>query len=197
MSDLATAESCGEEISGWWHSRTMTKVLLGGGMAAAGIYALGNVISGLLYDGYSFRDQAISELSAFGSPVRPLMVTVILISNMLVVGLAVGLWRSTDRKSLRGAAALLLAAGLAGLPNHTVWAMSSRWMEGGLNDTMHQITSSVWVVLVFVGAPSPTEDGSGSTRSSQWWRLWGSEQLQGSPSWASRRTTRRGRAVLN
>jgi hypothetical protein len=149
MNDLATAESCGEVMSGWWHSQAAKKVLLNGGIAAAGLYALGNLTSGLLYDGYSFRDQAISELSAFGSPVRPLMVTVILITNLLVVGLAVGVWLSADRKSLRGSAALLLAAGLAGLPNHTVWAMNSRWMDGGFNDTMHQITSSVWVLLVF------------------------------------------------
>jgi hypothetical protein len=39
----------------------MTKrVLLIAGIVAVGLYAVGDV-SGLLYDGYSFRDRAISD----------------------------------------------------------------------------------------------------------------------------------------
>jgi Protein of unknown function (DUF998) len=53
----------------------LNKVLLMAGIAAVGLYVMGDLLAGLLYDGYSFTDQAISELSAFGSPVRPLMVT--------------------------------------------------------------------------------------------------------------------------
>jgi hypothetical protein len=37
---------------------------------------------------------------------------------------------------------LLIAGGVVGFPNHTVWAMSSRGMEGGFNDTMHIILSA-------------------------------------------------------
>jgi hypothetical protein len=46
-----------------------------------------------LYDGYSYKDQWISELSAFGSPVRPLMVTAILIHGLLLLAFGVGVWR--------------------------------------------------------------------------------------------------------
>ena len=55
------------------------------GIAAVGVYVIGDLLSALLYNGYSYLDQAISELSAFGSPVRPLMVTVILIHGLLVL----------------------------------------------------------------------------------------------------------------
>lgn len=150
MSDLATADSRHGQKAAWWTTRAGKTLLLAGGILAAVLYAVGNLIAGLLYDGYSFRDQAISELSAYGSPVRPLMVVVIIVSNLLVMGLAVGILMSMDRRSLRGAAKLLLAAGVVGIPNHTIWAMSSRSMEVGFNDTMHQILSSAWVVLVFV-----------------------------------------------
>ena len=34
------------------------------GVVAAGVYVAGDVVSGLLYPGYSFRDQWISELTA-------------------------------------------------------------------------------------------------------------------------------------
>lgn len=147
MAHIATADSCEEAISGWWRV-TATKALLAGVILSATLYALGDLIAGLLYDGYSFRDQAISELTAFGSPVRPLMLTVMLVHGLPLLAFAVVLWRRADRKSLRWAGALLIAAWVVGLPNHTGWAMSSRWMEPAINDTMHQIGSMVWVLIV-------------------------------------------------
>jgi hypothetical membrane protein len=125
------------------------KVLLMAGIAAVVVYAIGDLLSGLLYDGYSYRDQAISELSAFGSPVRPLMVTVILIHGVLVIAFGIGVLRASGRRSLSWVGGLLIAGGVVGFPNHTVWAMSSRGMEGGFNDTMHIILSAaVFSVLV-------------------------------------------------
>jgi hypothetical protein len=43
---------------------------------------------------------------------------------------------------------LLIASGFVGFPTHTVWAMSSRGMETGFNDTMHASLSAVFSVLV-------------------------------------------------
>jgi hypothetical membrane protein len=149
MNELATADSCGDVMARAWRSRTATKALLVAGIVAVGAYALGDLLSGLLYDGYSFRDQWISELPAFGSPVRPLMVTVILVHSLLLVAFGVGVWRSADRRSLRWVGLLLIAAGLVGFPNHTVFAMSSRGMEGGFNDTMHFALSMAFNPIVF------------------------------------------------
>jgi hypothetical membrane protein len=126
------------------------KVLLLAGIAAVIVYGLGDFVSGHLYKGYSFRDQAISELSAFGSPVRPFMVAVILIHGLLVVALGVGVWRSADRRSLRLVGLFLIAAGMVGFPTHTVFAMSSRWMEAGFNDMMHITLSAVFGLFVFL-----------------------------------------------
>ena len=123
--------------------------LLAAGFLAVAVYGVGDLISGLLYDGYSYRDQAISELSAFGSPVRPLMVTAILVHGLLLTAFGVGLWRSAGRKSLRWAGACLVVTGLIGLPTHTVFAMSSRWLPGGLNDVMHIVLSAVFSLFVF------------------------------------------------
>lgn len=64
--------------------------LLWAGIAAVVVHALGDVVAGVVYEGYSFRDQAVSELSAFGSPVRPLMTTVILVHGALLVAFGVG-----------------------------------------------------------------------------------------------------------
>jgi hypothetical protein len=65
------------------------------------------------------------------------MVTVIVVHALLVTALGIGIWRSADQKSLRLAGVFMVGAGLVGFPNHTVFVMSSRWMEGGFNDIMH------------------------------------------------------------
>jgi hypothetical protein len=148
MIDVAT-ESRGGAISRAWRSRTATKLLLLSGIVAVGLYGVGDLASGLLYEGYSFRNQAISELSAFGSSVRPLMVTVMLVHALLVAALGLGTWRSADGKGLRWAGASLIGAGMVGIPTHTVFAMSSRGMEAGFNDTMHIILSGVFTLFVF------------------------------------------------
>jgi hypothetical membrane protein len=119
----------------------LRRILLAAGIAAVVLYGIGDLVSGVLYEGYSFRDQAISELSAFGSPVRRLMVSVILLHGVLVTAFGAGVWRSAQRASLRWAGTLLVGSGLIGFPTHTVFAMSSRWMESGVNDTMHIILS--------------------------------------------------------
>jgi len=76
--------------------------------AAVVVYGIGDLVSGLLYEGYSFRDQAISELTAFGSPVRHRMVAAILIHGLLLVAFGIGVWRSADRRSLHWVGALLI-----------------------------------------------------------------------------------------
>jgi hypothetical membrane protein len=78
--------------------------LLGAAIACVVPYGLGDLASGLLYEGYSFRDQWISELTAFGSPVRPLMVTAILVHGLLLIAFAVGLWRSPIARVCSGSA---------------------------------------------------------------------------------------------
>lgn len=129
-------------------SRTPVTVLLYAGIAGVSLYVFGDVVSTLLYDGYSYRDQAISELSAFGSPVRPLMVTVILIHGLLVAAFGVGIVRSADRNTLRWVGFAMVGAGLVGFPTHTAYAMSSRGMEPGFNDTMHIILSGLFSLLM-------------------------------------------------
>ena len=127
-----------------------TKGLLVAAIASVVVYGLGDLASGLLYDGYSYRDQWISELSAFGSPVRPVMVTAILVHGLLLIAFGIGIWRFSDRKSLRWVGQLLIVAGVIGFPTHTVFAMSSRWMTAGFNDTMHASLSLAFGLVVFV-----------------------------------------------
>jgi hypothetical membrane protein len=126
----------------------MKATLLAAGVGAVAVYVVGDLVSGLHYDGYSFVDQAISELSAFGSPVRAPMVTAILVHDLLVVAFGVGILRVVDRTSMRWVGGLLVAIGASGLPTHTVWPMSSRDREPAFNDTMHIVLSIVFSLLL-------------------------------------------------
>jgi hypothetical membrane protein len=149
MSAAQRADSCGEVVSGWWHSRRTTKLLVLAAIPAVVVYGIGDLVFGLLYHRYSFKDQAISELSAFGSPVRPLMATVIFIHGALLLAFGIGVVRVAYRRSVRWVGWLLVAGFfIVGLWNHTIWAMSSRDMETGFNDTMHITLTMVFTLLV-------------------------------------------------
>jgi hypothetical membrane protein len=150
MTTAVNAESCGEVMSRAWRGRTATRALLVAGIVASGVYVVGDLLSGLLYKGYSFTDQAISELSAYGSPVRSLMVAFLTVHGLLLVAFSVGLRRSGDRiRALRWVGIFLLAAIVVGLFLHPFFPMSSRAMEQGFNDTMHIVLTGVWGFLVF------------------------------------------------
>jgi hypothetical protein len=111
MNAVQRADSRGDVISRWWRGRTAEKSLLLAAVAAVVVYAIGDVVSALLYDGYSYRDQAISELSAFGSPVRPLMVTAIHIHNVLLLAFGIGLMLVARRRSVCGGSASCRSSG--------------------------------------------------------------------------------------
>ena len=151
MDAPAYADSSGDVMARSGRESATNKFLLMAGIAAVAMYTIGDVLSGLLYNGYSFRNQAISELSAFGSPVRALMVTVILIHGALLLAFGIGIVRVAEQKSLRWIGWLLVAEFfVVGLWNHTIWAMSSRDMETGFNDTMHITLTSVFSLFVVV-----------------------------------------------
>ena len=150
MSAVSKIDSCGDVISPWWHSPRVKKALILAAIPAVGVYAIGDVLSAILYDGYSLADQAISELSAFGSPVRPLMVTAILAQSVLLLTFSIGLLRAARRRTALWWVGAIGVAGfvVVGIPNHTFWAMSSRDMATGFNDTMHITLSLVFTVFV-------------------------------------------------
>jgi hypothetical protein len=149
-----SAGSCGEVISRGWRSRGNTKALLYAGIVAAGLYVLGDVLSALIYNSsrtYSVKDQWISELTALGSPVRPLMVAVITVHDLLVAAFAVGIWRAAGQNaSLRRVGLVLLASAAVGIVIHPFFPMSSRWLESSFTDTAHGVLSMVWSLIVFV-----------------------------------------------
>jgi hypothetical membrane protein len=66
------------------------------------------VASTLLYDGFSYADQTVSELSAYDAPTRTFWLVGGVLYGVLAIAFAVGVWQSAGRsRALRVVAGLL------------------------------------------------------------------------------------------
>jgi len=64
-------------------TRKITKILLICGIISSVLYIGTDITLALLWKGYSYTSQAISELSAIGAPTRPLWVAMTFLFNPL------------------------------------------------------------------------------------------------------------------
>src|SRR3954454_3696055 len=146
MKQVTAVGSKGEAMGRAWRSPNVTKSLLVAGIVASGLYVVGDLLSGLVYNAsrpYSFRDQWISELTALGSPVRPLMVAVVTAHDVLLIAFGLGIWRAAGpSRSLRWVSLGLVATTALGLVIHPFFPIATRW---NFTDTpMHGILSVAW-----------------------------------------------------
>jgi hypothetical protein len=131
------------------------KLLLACGVASILLYVGMDVLASLLYDGYSYKDQTISELSAIDAPTRSFWLPLGLIYTLLVIAFGVGVWRTAgDRRALRIVAACAVGVGLTGF----IWPFAPMHQRevlaaGGetLSDTLHLILGGVNTILFLTG----------------------------------------------
>jgi uncharacterized protein DUF998 len=84
-------------------------ILLGCGVASAILWIGMDIVASFLYDGYSYRDQTVSELSAVGAPTRAFWLAFGTVWSGLVVAFGMGVWQSAgSRRALRLVSALLI-----------------------------------------------------------------------------------------
>jgi hypothetical protein len=140
-------------------SITLQRVLLICGIIAVPLYAATDMIAGTLYHGYSFADQAVSELFAIGAPTSGLVVPLFTLYSLLVLAFAFGVWMAAGRKHrLRAVALLLIANALNGLVLWNFFPMHMRGDETSFTDTVHVILAAaggiIGVIAVGFGAAS-------------------------------------------
>jgi hypothetical protein len=135
------------------------KILLICGIFSSVLYIVSDVLGTLQYPGYSYTDQEFSELTAQGSPVRPLMIALNEIPyTLLVLAFAVGIWESASlRRAGRITAAMLIGYALTGMVTGVIFPMPTREVlaagEGTLRNAMHPpgtIVMSLCIVLAMV-----------------------------------------------
>ena len=127
------------------------KALLACGIVAPLVYLASDVIAGMRWEGYSFRDQTISELNAIGAPTRALTIALGLAGYTFLVAFGVGVWRSAAvNRRLRLVGGALVVIGVL-----SVWAvpfasMHVREAEESLTDTLHLVGGAIVVPLLLV-----------------------------------------------
>ena len=130
------------------------KIFLGCGIVSSVLYIAIDVLGTLRYPGYSYADQEFSELTAAGSPVRPLMIALNGIPyTVLVTAFAVGVWTSVGPKRVaRITGAMLLGYAVTGMVTGVFFPMSTREAlaagEGTLRNVIHIPATAVMSVCI-------------------------------------------------
>jgi CubicO group peptidase (beta-lactamase class C family)/hypothetical membrane protein len=126
------------------------KVLLVCGISSSLLYVAADVLGATLWERYSYTSQAISELVAIGSPVKPIVSSLFLIIDVLLIAFAVGVWRfAIEKRALRFTAGLLAGIGFVGF----AWAFAPIHLRGAertLTDTVHNVFAGVTVLLILL-----------------------------------------------
>ena len=125
------------------------QLLLSCGVLSAVGYVATDVLASILYPGYSFRGQAVSELFAIGAPTSRLVVPLFSICSVLLLAFAAGVWRVAGTRRLVRALALMFAgSAVVGLLLWNVFPMHMRGAERSFTDTMHLILATNPFVLL-------------------------------------------------
>jgi Protein of unknown function (DUF998) len=112
--------------------------LLGCGIAGAALYPLADIVASARYPGFSYRDQAVSELFAIGAPTSSLVVALFSVSSGLLLLFAVGLWMSAHgRRVVRWMAVMMGLNTVDALVLWNFFPMHMRGSQPTFTDLMH------------------------------------------------------------
>jgi hypothetical protein len=145
---------CPPRVLGTRPQSILIKGLLACGVLYALLYAfITDVVAAELYAGYSRSSQAISELSATGSPTRALLTAMGPLFTALQAAFGIGVWKSAwGERSVRATGGLLVAHA-ATFPLWVLAPMTSRAEIGAsmpLNDIAHITLSAVAILFILL-----------------------------------------------
>lgn len=120
------------------HRVSLPHLLLSCGILGAALYPLSDIFASTRYPGFSYRDQAVSELFAIGAPTSALTVTLFSISSSLLLLFAIGIWKSAgSRRSLRALAIMMALNAVDALVLWNVFPMHMRGVQPTFTNQMH------------------------------------------------------------
>src|SRR5690348_16794488 len=133
-----TALYQGTAASAERHDVPLRRWLLACGIAGAALYPLADIVATARYPGFSYRDQAVSELFAIGAPTSALVVPLFSISSALLLLFAAGIWISANGpRWLRLLAVMMALNTLDALVLWNFFPMHMRGTQPTFTDTMH------------------------------------------------------------
>lgn len=133
----------------------LVPLLLACGILSPMVYVAGDVLAARLYPGYSYADQAVSELFAIGAPTKSLVVFLFSVSSALLLGFAIGVWWRFERSRLRRLIAIMFVC--TAIDSLVLWNFFPMHMRGAkltFTDTMHLVLAAnpFWLLALIFGA---------------------------------------------
>ena len=120
------------------HRTSVRRWLLACGILGAALYPLADIFAATRYPGFSYRDQAVSELFAIGAPTSLLVVRLFSISSTLLLLFAVGIWMSANgNRWLRMTAVMMALNAIDALVLWNLFPMHMRGSQPTSTDMMH------------------------------------------------------------
>lgn len=121
-------------------SISLRRILVGCGIVGAALYPLSDIFATTRYPGFSYRDQAVSELFAIGAPTSTLVVSLFTLSSSLLFLFAIGMWMSANgRRLVRWIALMMALNAIDALVLWNFFPMHMRGVEPTFTDTMHGV----------------------------------------------------------
>lgn len=117
---------------------SLRRGLLVCGIVGAALYPLSDIVASSRYPGFSYRDQAVSELFAIGAPTSGLVVPLFSLSSALLFLFAIGIWISADGQRWVRPMAVMMALNMTdALVLWNFFPMHMRGSQPTFTDTMH------------------------------------------------------------
>ena len=117
---------------------SLRRVLVACGIVGAVLYPLADIFASTQYPGFSYRDQAVSELFAIGAPTSGIVVPLFTSSSTLLFLFAIGVWMSANgQRLLRWLAVMMALNAIDALVLWNFFPMHMRGVQPTFTDTMH------------------------------------------------------------
>jgi hypothetical protein len=144
--------------------KTIRKGLVICGILSSLLWIGADILAAMLYEGYSYTSQSVSELSAIGAPTRSLLGTTGAVYGVLLFAFGLGVLATGGRKRALRITGILLIAHAILLLLSLFFPMNLRGAEG--TDTMHIIFYSLIPLVILFCI------GFGSTANGKWFRIY-------------------------
>ena len=115
------------------------------------LYFCTDIYAGIVYPGYNFITQAISELFAIGSPVSFFVIPLFTITSLLSLMFSLGVWKSSKgNRDLKLTALMFAGNAVNGLILWNFFPMHMVGEETSFTDLMHILLAGVGVIFVLL-----------------------------------------------
>jgi hypothetical protein len=142
------------------------KALLTCGIISSVLWIGADIVASMMYEGYSYINQSISELSAIGSPTKLFLTMTGIMYEVLLFAFGYGVLKiGNRRRTLRFAGILLIAHAILALVS-TFFPMNLRGAEMTISDIMHIIFYSIIPLLILLII------GLGANANGKWFRFY-------------------------